>query len=389
MQRNKLWFVALITLFAVSARAQNTFPASGNVGIGTTNPTQDFQIVGADTVSSLVGAGIPSFQILSTASPAGEDYRLEANRNQQGELSISDCTAGCVERLTVTKSGNVGIGTTGPEASLQIGNPSTAGGTVGAFSPVLQIFRSTVLNSTAGTDLSLASIGFATGNNVALGIHGFRASTGSTWTTSAIGLGMDVDNTTRAGANIWLNANGNVGIGTTTPAYLLDVLGQIHSSGGVVFPDGTSQTTAFIPANCGADYAESVEVTGDRTKYEPGDILVIDPNVPGKFLKSNQSYSTLVAGIYSTQPGFVGRLHPKDAKTDETEVPMAMIGRVPTKVTAENGPIKVGDLLVASSTLGHAMKGTDRSLLTGAVIGKALGSLDSGTGVIEVLVTLQ
>jgi hypothetical protein len=35
------------------------------------------------------------------------------------------------------------------------------------------------------------------------------------------------------------------------------------------------------------------------------------------------------------------------------------------------------------------MKGTDRSLLTGAVIGKALGSLDSGTGVIEVLVTLQ
>jgi hypothetical protein len=28
-------------------------------------------------------------------------------------------------------------------------------------------------------------------------------------------------------------------------------------------------------------------------------------------------------------------------------------------------------------------------LLLGAVIGKALGSLDSGTGVIEVLVTLQ
>jgi hypothetical protein len=157
----------------------------------------------------------------------------------------------------------------------------------------------------------------------------------------------------------------------------------------IAFADGTVQSTAFIPANCGADYAESVDVTGDRTKYEPGDILVIDPNAPGKFLKSNQSYSTLVAGIYSTQPGFVGRLHPKGAETDKTEVPMAMVGRVPTKVTTENGPIKVGDLLVASSTLGHAMKGTDRSLLTGAVIGKALGSLDSGTGIIEVLVTLQ
>jgi hypothetical protein len=132
-----------------------------------------------------------------------------------------------------------------------------------------------------------------------------------------------------------------------------------------------------------------VGVSGDRTAYEPGDILVIDPNAPGKFLKSNQAYSTMVAGIYSTKPGFVGRLEPASAKTDATEVPMAMVGRVPTKVSAENGPIKVGDLLVSSSTVGYAMKGTDRSQMLGAVIGKALGSLDSGTGVIMVLVNVQ
>jgi len=44
---------------------------------------------------------------------------------------------------------------------------------------------------------------------------------------------------------------------------------------------------------------------------------------------------------------------------------------------------------MASSTLGHAMKGTDRTQMLGAVIGKAMGSLDSGTGVIEVPITLQ
>ena len=182
---------------------------------------------------------------------------------------------------------------------------------------------------------------------------------------------------------------GNVGIGTIHPGYALDVNGAIHASGGVVFPDGSVQTIAFNPANCGADYAESVAVTGARTNYAPGDILVIDPKAPGKFLKSNESYSTLVAGIYSTKPGFVGRQHPEDAKSKATEVPMAMVGRVPTKVSAENGPIQVGDLLVSSSTLGYAMKGTDHSKMLGAIVGKAMGSLDSGKGVIEVLVTLQ
>ena len=68
---------------------------------------------------------------------------------------------------------------------------------------------------------------------------------------------------------------------------------------------------------------------------------------------------------------------------------MAMVGRVPTKVSAENGPIQVGDMLVSSSTVGYAMKGTDRSQMLGAVIGKALTPLGSGTGVIMVLVTLQ
>jgi hypothetical protein len=71
------------------------------------------------------------------------------------------------------------------------------------------------------------------------------------------------------------------------------------------------------------------------------------------------------------------------------EVPMAMTGIVPTKVSAENGAIKPGDLLVTSSKPGYAMKGTDRTQMLGAVIGKAIGHLDSGVGVIEAVVTLQ
>jgi hypothetical protein len=115
--------------------------------------------------------------------------------------------------------------------------------------------------------------------------------------------------------------------------------------------------------------------------------MVIDPSSPGKFLKSAEPYSTSAAGIYSTKPGTVGRRQATPRTADE--VPMAMMGIVPTHVTAENGPIRPGDLLVTSSTVGYAMKGTDRNKMLGAVVGKALGSLDSGKGVVEVVVTLQ
>ncbi|MGO9273231.1 MAG: hypothetical protein ACLQOO_23845 [Terriglobia bacterium] len=68
---------------------------------------------------------------------------------------------------------------------------------------------------------------------------------------------------------------------------------------------------------------------------------------------------------------------------------LAGLNIVPCKVTAENGTIEEGDLLVTSSRPGYAMKGTDRQRLVGAVVGKALEPLPKGTGVIQVLVTLQ
>lgn len=116
-------------------------------------------------------------------------------------------------------------------------------------------------------------------------------------------------------------------------------------------------------------------------------MLVIDPSGDGKFLKSSEPYSTSVLGVYSTKPGMVGRRQTTPKSPDE--VPMAMVGIVPVKVSAENGPIKPGDLLVTSSIPGYAMKGTDRSRMLGAVIGKALNALGSGTGTIEAGIALQ
>jgi len=151
---------------------------------------------------------------------------------------------------------------------------------------------------------------------------------------------------------------------------------------GTVFANG-----GFRPF--GADFAESVAVKGGPDTYAPGDLLVIDASGDRRLSLAISPYSTLVAGIYSTQPGVVASMHRVDEALPNNEVPLAVVGIVPCKVTADNGPVVPGDLLVTSSTPGYAMKGTDRGRMLGAVVGKALEPLKEGSGVIQVLVTLQ
>jgi hypothetical protein len=86
---------------------------------------------------------------------------------------------------------------------------------------------------------------------------------------------------------------------------------------------------------------------------------------------------------------------------------LALTGRVPVKITEENGSVEPGDLLTTSSTPGHAMKWSLldvnsakdfeelKSMLAenerrrNAVIGKALSSSSDGEGKVIVLVSLQ
>ena len=123
------------------------------------------------------------------------------------------------------------------------------------------------------------------------------------------------------------------------------------------------------------------EYMPSQEKLEAGDVVVINLKNSENILKSSKAYDKAVAGIVSTKPGVtLGK------ETDGNL--LALAGRVPTKVSAENGPIEIGDLLTTSSTSGHAMKCTDMQKCFGALVGKALEPLNKGTGKIIVLVTL-
>jgi hypothetical protein len=143
---------------------------------------------------------------------------------------------------------------------------------------------------------------------------------------------------------------------------------------GDVYIDGSYYDT-------GADFAEMLPA---QEGLEPGDVLVIGPD--GQLTRSSDRYQTSVAGVYSTQPGFVGGAGDDDDLTGK--VPLAMVGVVPLKASAENGAIYPGNLLVTASTPGHGMRAGDNPS-QGTVLGKAMGELEEGTGVIHVLVTLQ
>jgi len=292
---------------------------------------------------------------------------------------------------TFPASGNVGIGTTSPQYTLEVRGSSVVSGNGGYIPAGLSFVDTSYTDSSHVNQWSIWK-----GNTWVQGLGFMRYSATNRCQSGGI-CNLDLmlyDNGDVAvGENDALitKQSGNVGIGTTSPGAKLEVAGNIKLTSGsgasMTFADGTAQTTAWTGTVCGGDYAESVDVTGERKSFEPGDVLILDPENPGKARKSNEAYSQLVSGIYSTKPGTVGRR--QSAPKSDSEVPMAMVGVVPTKVSAENGAIRVGDLLVTSSKPGFAMKGTDRSRMLGAVIGKAMGTLDTGAGVIEVLVTLQ
>ena len=346
------------------------------------------------TQNTFVGNGAGNFNQDATSTDSGIGYNTGVGLN-----ALTSNTNGY--QNTATGAGALSSNTTG-DWNTAVGYNALPGPGDGVVNTAVGYESGQNLGSTSGGDTFIgASSGPGTSNAI------FNA--------TAIGYAATVSQSNAVilgGTGI----NGvTVGIGTATPFndYALDVeaRGQgtfsnvinsgvvVNAAGGNLYLGLTNDTHMFRvdttgvvhAANfvtSGVDFAESVAVRGSTSLYEPGDLLVIDPGGKRRLALSRKPYSTLVAGIYSTKPGMLATPHPVDAKF-EGEVPLAVVGIVPCKVTAENGAIRVGDLLVTSSRAGYAMKGTDRRRLVGAVVGKALEPLPKETGVIEVLVTLQ
>ncbi len=167
-----------------------------------------------------------------------------------------------------------------------------------------------------------------------------------------------------------------------------------------LFPAGSSSETIRLNAVSGAVTAEMLKLTGGSDVAEPfemtgdvqldkGMVVIIDENNPGRTTISKTAYDSRVAGIISGAGNVNPGLTLSQAGILDRGQNVALTGRVYCLASAANGAIKPGDMLTTSNVPGHAMKATDRNRAFGAVIGKAMTSLNSGEGLVLVLVGLQ
>jgi hypothetical protein len=221
-----------------------------------------------------------------------------------------------------------------------------------------------------------------------------------------------------------LEVNGSVGVlGNLTVAgsktgYVVDVMQNVGDTplepGDVVTIVGNSAPVlGQIPVVTikKADTAYDSAVTGivDQAVYVPDQETKAaydaqQTAIQAALAQRDQIMAT--ANMQGTKPDLSQVVVPPATITDEegtvhaitgaSQVPAGAYANVVTlgsykavKVDASFGAIHPGDLLTSSPHAGYAMMVRDKAAAMDAVIGKALGGIDSGTGTIPVMVTLK
>jgi len=190
----------------------NGLIVSGNVSIGNSSPNSYTKLDVNGTIASEIQLGFAWLGDISSArwySTLG-GYNLsfyQDNSSGYNFGNVSNFGTTWYQKVvfgtsSVAFANNMGIGISTPTCTLNVYNASSqsAGG---AMSSTFRV-EAPRLTSTSGNEVNIASFitQAATSNSTALGISAYRNTTGSDWTTESIILGMDVDNTKRAGS--WL-----------------------------------------------------------------------------------------------------------------------------------------------------------------------------------------
>jgi hypothetical protein len=400
------------TLFTVDDNEGKFTFENGSVGIGTVNPLNDLHVYDSDENSYVLteSDGGFAFFIADGNNNSGltikENSSVKANvywNTANQSLSLAEGNKECL----VVKGENVGIGTSSPDSKLEVNGAikispdSQSKLRVGRYS---NITPNSYISAIDADQMHLqiensTKIAIDTSGNVGIGTTdpGCRLDVKSTGTTADIIRGTAYDNSLlfnvqengghgvayvrddagSAKVQLYSNGNsyftgGNVGIGTKTPGAKLHVTGMARVE--------AVQIT-------GADVAEKFPVSEE---VRPGMVVTIDTENPGQLCLSRGAYNRCVAGVVSGAKGLPAGAILGNLPGYEDAVPIALSGRVWVYCEAVEKAIEPGDMLTTSPTAGHAMAVTDYTKAHGAVLGKAMTSLEKGqAGLVLTLINLQ
>jgi len=294
-------------------------------------------------------------------------------------------------QMMLDADGKVGIGTSDPTSLVEVVSDA---GVHGIRSTTSAIPVAAYRTSTSGTWPAIhAECASRSSNATAIRAYitdtspgsGSAAVSGHNHGTTMYGYGVKGSHA-GYGTGVYGVSVGGTGVhGASTDG--MGVYGR-STSGYAGYFDGTVR--ASVLEITGADLAEKFPVSDDATDAQPGTVMEIDPENPGKLRVARGAYNRRVAGVVSGAGDIPAGTILGNLPGSEDAPPIALGGRVWVHCDASQTAVETGDLLTTSNTPGHAMAVRDFSRAHGAVIGKAMTPLARGeTGLVLVLVSLQ
>jgi hypothetical protein len=216
---------------------------NGNVGIGTTSPGTKLQVYNSTEGQYMeVGAGDGGGRslVFTSSNNNGSAGALHTINAKSVSGAIALATAGS-ERMRITNTGNVGIGTTGPSQKTTILTSNES------LHDVLGIYNGVTGTSALGKGAAIR-IGNSTDGNYSTKIATIYEGNNPSYLQPALAF-FTMNNTYLKGSEVErmrISANGNVGIGTTSPSEKLDVNGTFITRGASYFISGGVQISDNI-----------------------------------------------------------------------------------------------------------------------------------------------